>query len=159
MKNEATDIYEIVKWFLHVQPMTHKKLQKLLYFSYGIYLAQNNNIPTELSNRLFKNNFEAWAHGPVDPNVYFLYKNTGINLLYIENIENIYFDKNIMLALNKTMDIYGEYSADELEIISHNQSTWKNARQNLLPMEPSNNLLSDIDIFSTFKELLNNETV
>ena len=62
-----------------------------------------------------------------------------------------------MNALNKTMELYNQYSADELENISHNQAPWKNARKNLMPMESSNNLLSDVDIYLTFKKILSNE--
>ena len=157
MKNAVKDVYEIAKWFLHTEPMTHKKLQKLLYFSYGIYLAQNNENCNKLNNSLFKNKFEAWVHGPVDPKIYSLYKNNGINLLYLENIETTSFNQHIMNALNKTMELYNQYSADELENISHNQAPWKNARKNLMPMESSNNLLSDVDIYLTFKKILSNE--
>lgn len=159
MKNAVDDIYDVAKWFLHTEPMTHKKLQKLLYFSYGIYLVQNNDDANHLNNSLFENKFEAWVHGPVDPKIYSLYKNNGINLLSIENIEIISFDQNIMNALNKTMEMYGEYSADELENISHNQAPWMNARKGLKPIEASNNRLSDVDIFLTFKKVLSNESV
>lgn len=154
MKYAVNDIYEVAKWFLHTEPMTHKKLQKLLYFSYGIYLSQNNDDPTNLTNLLFENKFEAWVHGPVDPKIYSLYKNNGINLLFLENIEIVSFSQNILNALNKTLEIYGKYSADELENISHNQTPWKNARKGLMPIEPSTNLLSDVDIFLTFKKIL-----
>ena len=157
MKYAVNDIYEIAKWFLHTEPMTHKKLQKLLYFSYGIYLAQNNDNPDNLTNLLFKNDFEAWVHGPVNPQIYSLYKNNGINLIYLEKVETIDFDKNIMDALNKTMEIYGSYSADELENISHNQSPWINARCGLSPIEASSNLLSDKDIYITLRNVLANE--
>lgn len=157
MNNAVNDIYDIARWFLHTEPMTHKKLQKLLYFSYGIYLAENNDNINNLENCLFENNFEAWVHGPVDPKIYSLYKNNGINLLSIESIETFAFEINVMDALNKTMEIYGNYSADELENISHNQSPWKNAREGLLPIEPSNNPLLDVDIFSTFRNELLNE--
>lgn len=157
MEYAVNDIYEIVRWFLHTQPMTHKKLQKLLYFSYGIYLAQNNDKVDNLTHLLFKDKFEAWVHGPVVPQVYSLYKNNGVNLLYLENIETIKFDKDIMLALNETIKRYGNYSADELENITHHQIPWINARNGLSPIEASSNLLSDTDIFITFKDILTNE--
>ncbi len=64
-----------------------------------------------------------------------------------------------MNALNKTMEIYGNYSADELENISHNQAPWMNARKGLAPIEASNNLLSDVDIFLTFTKILFNEQI
>lgn len=156
MKYAVNDIYEIAKWFLHTEAMTHKKLQKLLYFSYGIYLAQNNVSTSTLEKSLFKNNFEAWVHGPVDPTIYSLYKNNGINLLSIEKVETFSFDLEIINALNKTMEMYGEYSADELENITHDHISWKNARKGLSSIEASNNLLSDEDIFIAFRnELMN----
>ncbi len=153
MYKEVNDIYDIAKWFLHVDAMTHKKLQKLLYFSYGIYLAQNNN--KEIKKVLFDNNFEAWVHGPVDPKIYSLFKNNGVNLLYIEKTEKFNFNKNVLDALNKTIELYIDYSADELENISHNQTPWINARKGLSPIESSNNKLDDKDIYLTFKKVLN----
>ena len=156
MKNAVENVYDVAQWFLHTEPMTHKKLQKLLYFSYGIYLAQNNDNPDDLTDSLFENRFEAWVHGPVDPAIYALYKNNGINLLFLENIEIVSFNQNVMNALNKTMEIYGNYSADELENISHNQAPWINAREGLTPIEPSTKLLSDVDIFLTFRNILLN---
>ncbi len=159
MNVAINDIYEIAKWFLHTEPMTHKKLQKLLYFSYGIYLAQNNSDSNNLNNFLFKNKFEAWVHGPVDPKIYSLYKNNGVNLLSIESVEKFNFNQEVMNALNKTIEIYGKYSADELENISHSQQPWINARKGLSPIDASNNLLKDEDIFVTFKEILFNESV
>ncbi|MDD4188237.1 MAG: DUF4065 domain-containing protein [Bacilli bacterium] len=134
--------------------MTHKKLQKLLYFSFGIYLAKYNDKIDDIHDFLFENNFEAWVHGPVDPNVYEIFKNNGINLLFIEKPEKIEFDEKAQLALNETMKIYGMKSADELENISHSQSPWKNARIGLLPIEPSSNKLDDKDIYLTFKEII-----
>ena len=81
--------------------MTHKKLQKLLYFSYGIYLVQNNSDSNNLNNFLFKNN--------------------GVNLLSIESVEKFNFNQEVMNPLNKTIEIYGKYNADEIENISHSQ--------------------------------------
>ena len=156
MKKAVNDIYDVAKWFLHTEPMTHKKLQKLLYFSYGIYLAQNNDSEFDLEKSLFENNFQAWVHGPVDPKIYSLYKNNGINLLHIENIDTFDFEPDVMNALNLTMEIYSKYSADELENISHNQLPWQNARRGLSPIEASSNPLLDTDIFKTFRnELIN----
>ena len=139
MKKIVSNSYKIARWFLHTEPMTHKKLQKLLYFSYGIYLAWHNNDVNKLNEFLFENKFEAWVHGPVDPVIYSLYKNYGVNYLYIEKEEEFNFNNDILNALNKTLEIYGEYSADELENISHYQAPWKNARKGLLPIDVSNN--------------------
>lgn len=152
--NYATNVKNIVEWFLHNMPMTHKKLQKLLYFSYGFYLAQNNNDVNNLENFLFVNNFEAWVHGPVDPTIYNIFKNNGVNLLYMENTTTFKFDEKIMNALNITMEKYGKMNADELEYESHIQLPWKNARNGIAETDISNSKLQDEDIYLTFKELL-----
>ena len=156
MKIAVDNILDGAKWFLHTQPMTHKKLQKLLYFSYGIYLVQNNTNEEQIEKTLFVNKFEAWVHGLVDPTVYALFKNSGINLLSLESIDTYNFDVDVINALNKTIELYGDYSADELENISHNQAPWKNARRGIDSMDSSNNPLLDSDIYKTFKkELIN----
>ena len=98
--NYATTTFNIVRWFLTSMPMTHKKLQKLLYFSYGIYLAQNNCNVNELNNQLFENKFEAWVHGPVDPDIYSMFKNNGINELFIERPITTNFDERIMFLIS-----------------------------------------------------------
>lgn len=155
--NFETSIFEIVNWFLHVQMMTHKKLQKLLYFSYGIYLAEYNEDINNLENKLFPNNFQAWVHGPVDPNVYEIYKNNGVNYLFVEKPYVNTFNERILSTLNRVMEIYGNYEADELEQISHNQLPWKNARKGLGPTDISTNSISDEDIYITFIKILNGE--
>lgn len=151
---EVNNVYEIVTWFLHSKEMTHKKLQKLLYFCYGIYLYENNSDENNINNRLFYNNFEAWVHGPVDPDIYEIFKYSGINQLHIESDEVPVFRERVMLALNTTLDKYGNYEADELEEMTHNQTPWINARKGLPASAPSNNRLEDRDIYLTFKEIL-----
>lgn len=153
MNVAVNDINQIVRWFLHYEPMTHKKLQKLLYFCYGIYLARNNINENNLQNVLFLNNFEAWVHGPVIPEIYNIYKNNGITPLYIEE-EVEEFNDNIMNILNETMLMYGNYNADELEYITHNQTPWKNARKGLSPIEASSNIIELEDIYLTFRDII-----
>ena len=148
---EISDLSIIINWFIFQQPMTHKKLQKMLYFSYGIYLTENNKNINNIKNFLFENKFEAWVHGPVDPEVYQIYKNSGINLISIENYEEgNKLSKKVLKVLKKTMEIYSKYSADELEEITHNQIPWQNARKDLAPWEASNNPILDEDIYIAF---------
>ena len=153
--NYATNIRSIVNWFLTNKPMTHKKLQKLLYFSYGIYLAQNNDDVNKLNNQLFENNFEAWVHGPVDPEIYAIYKNYGINELFIERTCIFNFDEKILIALNKTMELYGNFEADELEEKTHKQLPWIKARNGIGATEVSTAKICDKDIFLEFQSIIN----
>lgn len=156
MKNIAVDnINKIAQWFLHVKPMTHKSLQKLLYFSYGIYMVQNNPDKENITNILFENKFEAWVHGPVDPEIYEIYKYNGINLMSKEEPIVVNFSEEVLKALNTTIDIYGSYDADQLEDISHHQTPWIKAREGLKSSEPSDHRLDDKEIFETFYEIIN----
>ena len=150
---EVDNIDNIIHWFLYQQPMTHKQLQKMLYFSYGIYLAENNTDINNLNNCLFINRFEAWVHGPVDPIIYQEYKNSGINLISIEEYNENVLNENVLRVLQETMNKYSKYNADELEEITHNQIPWKRARNGLAPWEPSNNPILDKDIYLTFSEI------
>lgn len=153
MKKFAVEnINDIINWFLFQQPMTHKKLQKMLYFSYGIYLVENNKNCENINDCLFTNRFEAWVHGPVDPLVYQIYKNSGINLISKETCNENMLGKKVLKVLERTMEIYSKYDADELEEITHNQIPWKNARKGLAPWEASNNPILDKDIYLAFLE-------
>src|SRR5687767_14250246 len=51
-------------------PITHLKLQKLLYFAHGWYLALTGE-------PLFEDKVEAWQFGPVIPPVYHQFKKYG----------------------------------------------------------------------------------
>ena len=48
-------------------PITHLQLQKLVYISYGFYIARTNN-------KLFNERIEAWPYGPVVPELYHEFK-------------------------------------------------------------------------------------
>ena len=51
-------------------PITQMKLQKIVYFAHGLYLASHNE-------PLIKENFQAWKFGPVVPDIYHTYKFYG----------------------------------------------------------------------------------
>ena len=53
-----TSIFEVARFFLTKESMTHLKLQKLCYYAQAWYL-------TIYGQRLFNEEFQAWLHGPV----------------------------------------------------------------------------------------------
>lgn len=72
---------EVANWFLNYNDekmysdgadyISNLKLQKLLYYAQGTFLAITNS-------PLFGDAIEAWMHGPVVPSVYHAYKKTEI---------------------------------------------------------------------------------
>ncbi|MDR1039734.1 MAG: DUF4065 domain-containing protein [Deltaproteobacteria bacterium] len=84
----ARTIYSAVavaNWFIErnrIEPceLTHLKLQKLLYFAQGWYLAYHNA-------PLFEDPIEAWKYGPVVRSVYYALNDRRKNEVITEPIE------------------------------------------------------------------------
>lgn len=99
--------------------ITHLKLQKLIYFAQGIYLAYTDNA-------LFKEKIQAWQHGPVVPNVYSLFSVYGkdeiskkLSKEELDTISQIEKDNDISMVLNYVYNNFGIYTAWQLREISH----------------------------------------
>ena len=89
------------------------KITKMLYYaqSWTITLENEN---ARNKNRLFRENFEAWVHGPVIPVVYHEYKHFGYSNIPQIN-ENIEFDEDIENILEQVFEVYGGYNGNELD--------------------------------------------
>ena len=64
--------YFVWKGQAEKQPITNKKLQKLLYYAQAWSLVVRDQ-------KLFKDKIEAWVHGPAVRDVYLEYKRFGFN--------------------------------------------------------------------------------
>ena len=74
---ENGDIFDLAHAFLSIASMTHKKLQKLCYYAKAWYLALKDE-------NLIDDDFEAWVHGAVQPNLYQEYKVYGFMWSYVK---------------------------------------------------------------------------
>lgn len=105
--------------------ITHLKLQKLLYYAQGIYLALNDK-------PLFKEAILAWQHGPVVEEVYKVYKVNGRNeintILTSEEQERMIAverDAQAKQALELTYENFAGYTAWQLRNKTHEEgSPW-----------------------------------
>lgn len=149
-KHGYYELEDVVQWFLSKGPMSPKKLQKLLYYAYSWTLTLTNESIKDLRNKLFEESFEAWVHGPVLPEVYQQFKHYGYADIVLDEVEDIKFDKDIDNILSQVWDVYGGYSGNELESITHQEKPWLRARNGLPGLEPSRNKISDVDIFSYY---------
>ncbi len=115
------DIYEISKFFIHKglgskYPVSNMKLQKLLYYAQGWYLA-SYNAP------LFENDFYKWDFGPVCIDMYYIFKPFKGNP--IPDTYSVFdLPDNIIPFLEKIWNTYGEFSAMQLSAISHTERPW-----------------------------------
>ena len=118
-------VYNVADFFIDVaknstdDPMTNLKLNKLLYYAQGLYLARTG-IP------LFPEVIQAWKHGPVVPAVYHRYKagNTPIRKVSSDySYEN--FSPDELDVLIDVMKEKGQYTGSKLIEMTHNESPWR----------------------------------
>lgn len=146
-------VEDVANYFLSKKSMSPKKLQKIVYYAYGWTLALLNEDIKALDNRLFNESIEAWIHGPVIPELYQKYKNYGWqDIDKINDNQDDLFSEDVKDVLNQVWEVYGEYTANELETISRKEFPWKNAREGLAPFEASSVKISDEDMFRFFNE-------
>jgi uncharacterized phage-associated protein len=118
--------------------ITNLKLQKLVYYAQAWHLA-NAGKP------LFREDFQAWIHGPVMPKLYHKYKKYGykpITLnISLKEFEQKY-DKNLLDFLNEVAKVYMQFSAYQMELMTHQEAPWIKARKEVASDKPSNNIIS-----------------
>lgn len=119
--------------------ITNLKLQKLLYYAQGMYLAEKSKSDTDV---LFNERIEAWKHGPVVPEVYKRFSNYG----FIEISKDDVDKESVQLVKSKKLDAfleivwkkYGSYNGKQLERMSHMEEPWLKTRGNLPSYVSSN---------------------
>lgn len=138
MKIEAKNV---AKYFYDKNnDLTEKQIQKLTYYAYVWYL-------TKYKKRLFNESPQAWIHGPVFMS---LYKTMQNNKLVTTEIEEMEKQKDIIYILDVIYKVYGKFSGNKLEHLTHTEDPWKNARKGLEPSEKSQREISDEDILEYY---------
>ena len=132
---------DVGRYFLYLanqekRAVTNKKLQKLVYYAQAWSLALNNK-------KLFNDPIEAWVHGPAVRSLYLQYKRFGFEPI----IEEVKPDLlNISSEAKKLLDTvwqaYGKLDAGYLEMLTHSEEPWREAREGLQHHESSGNEIS-----------------
>lgn len=135
--------------FEKLEEVTPLMLQKLLYFTQGIHFAL-------YGEPIFSEDCRAWVHGPVYHEVYDLFRDFKYNPIddarfaLLEGIADALTDdekRSVELVVNT----FGMYSGKVLELITHNEEPWKEARKGYGDSIPSNVLLSKERIMSYYE--------
>jgi uncharacterized phage-associated protein len=127
ISRKKTSIFDVAICFLKIvdrdsgSTITPLKLQKLLYYAQGWYLAINDR-------ELFKEDFEAWAHGPANPAIYDKYKKYGRDSIDYPN-ENSKIANGVLDFLYTIWSTYGIYDGKYLENLTHSETPWIEARK------------------------------
>jgi len=110
------------------QNITNLKLQKILYYAQGFYHATNEN-----NQLLFKDEIQAWVHGPVVPNVYHYFKQYNYREIDPNKFKDINpnIDHYTAKFLDKIWELFKNYSGKQLEAKTHQECPWKKIRGDL----------------------------
>lgn len=125
---------EVAKWFLAhnrivnieegAEYISNLKLQKLLYYAQGCFLAVTDHV-------LFEDDIVAWQHGPVVESVYQVYKEFGSNgIIFDEDFDFSRFTDSENELLREVYDTFGQYSAWKLRNMTHEEAPWKETVRN-----------------------------
>lgn len=117
----APDISDIADFIIeNSEPgISHRKLQKLLYFAQGFYLAKNG-LP------LFDAELQAWRYGPVNRKIWNLFKgHGGTEITKPTNTNYLSLDETRQTFLSSFLDVFLAISQDTLIDISHTDAPWE----------------------------------
>lgn len=121
---------DTAKFFLSLQTgdasdaISNMKLQKLLYYAQGFYLAMYDK-------ELFKDDFEAWEHGPVIPSLYREFSKYGSSAIpKPKSFTFRPYTQEEKEFLREIYNAYGQFSAWALSEMTHQTLPWKNAKRN-----------------------------
>lgn len=130
------DVFDVARAFLSIEAMTNKKLQKLCFYAKALYLAIYDE-------NLINDEFEAWVHGAVNPELYHAYKEWGFDKIPKYTGDTSDINEEIMSFAEEVFKAYGHLTGNDLEALNHTEDPWLNAREGLRPWEPSNNVISE----------------
>jgi len=146
-----TSYKEIADYFIALSNdtenlITNLKLQKLVYYTQAWHLGVFG-IP------IFEEDFQAWVHGPVMPDLYHTYKHFSYNPISEEKPSAAeLFDKfvsEVQTVLNDVTEEYFGRTAYELEQLTHAEDPWIDARGQLSADSNSSSII-DKDKMKTY---------
>lgn len=99
--------------------ITHMQIQKLVYFAHALSLVVYNR-------PLVKKKFQAWPYGPVDLDVYLVFRGSGKQKIkdLIQNISET-IDNETHELITLVYETFGKKMGWELSEFSQEGSPWK----------------------------------
>lgn len=140
----------------HYGPMSHLKLQKLLFYCDAYHLAY-------FDVELIEDKFEAWVHGPVSRKVFDSLKDKSLLYSDIEYVDNgIDIDETFESLsslqkdlLNNILSTLSTWTGTELEASTHDEKPWLEARLGYGEADRCHELISKETTRTFYKRDLN----
>lgn len=147
-------IFDVANYFLKIvdresgSTITPLKLQKILYYAQGYHLAM-------FGTPLFDEEFEAWAHGPANPDIYDKYKDYKYGSIDEPDVEIPEIDEETKRFLNEIWETFGMYDGKFLEKMTHKEEPWVKARKGYDAGEVCNEIITKDSMKEFFKKIIN----
>jgi uncharacterized phage-associated protein len=102
----------------HGELISNLKLQKLLYYMQGYFIAV-------FGEPLFENEIEAWQYGPVVRDMYNHFKGNGASSISLDETATIAeLNKSEESLFDEVLNEYSQYSAIKLMNMTHEELPW-----------------------------------
>jgi uncharacterized phage-associated protein len=123
-------VFDVAAYILEKKgQMTAWKLQKLVYYSQAWSLVWDDR-------PLFPGRIEAWANGPVSPDLYKVHRGSFL-IDQIEGNPNS-LDRDARDTVDAILEHYGDKSSQWLSDLTHREAPWREAREGLADGERGN---------------------
>lgn len=132
-----TTVFDVAKYILSSKgAMSTMKLQKLVYYCQAWALVWDEK-------PLFKEEIQAWANGPVVPELYNVHRGYfSIELDELKRGDKSNLNEEQIDTIDSVLNYYAGRSAKWLIDLTHMESPWLEAREGLSPDERSNKIIS-----------------
>ena len=146
--NEESKINMVINYILNrCGDITPLALQKSLYYVQGFYYAFNDKF-------LFEEDCQAWAHGPVYPEVYFKYKHFKFDPIESKiEVSDTIFTSSELIIIENVVKHFCCYSGKVLEKFTHSEYPWLETRGEIPELESSTEIIKKEYIGKYFKDV------
>ena len=116
--------------------MTTMKLEKLVYYCQAWSLGWDD-VP------LFNEDFEAWANGPVCPQLFNEHRGLFVvSNIFLNDLQDYNFSDSEIETMDSVIDYYGDKEPQWLSELIHKEAPWKEARKGIPDGESCNRIIT-----------------
>jgi uncharacterized phage-associated protein len=148
----STTVCDVAKYILEKQgACTAMKLQKLTFYAKAWCLVWDEE-------ELFPEEFEAWANGAVSPVLYAKHRGMfKVSAEMFPDSNSVNIDPEHKNTINKVLEFYGSYTAQQLSDINHQEPPWNDARGDIPALARCSTVISSAAIAEYYSGIWNDE--
>jgi len=139
------NVHDVAAYILSKKkPMTAMKLQKLVYYCQAWSLVWDES-------KLFPEKIEAWANGPVVPELFRKHKGNYLVSQLEGNPEAL--SPTERDTIDSVLKFYGDRSSQWLSDLTHQEDPWRDSRSGLPMGTPDNTTISHAAMMEYYSSL------